>query len=120
MKKILLAGILLLAGCGAVHTNTPPATLAPDYYNSIDESLGKGLASVNFFVKQEKVNYAAATQDVKAAEKSSLNNLIMAVDYANTVYVDYHNGSATLAQAQEALTKAQTLQSILTSTKGVR
>ena len=118
MRHILLALCLITVGCTATST-TPPAALAPGYLNAADQTLGESLAAVNAFVSQEKINYAAETPALQAAEKTALNALIMATNVANASYTAYHVGSGTLAQAQTALTKAQTAQTALAATKGV-
>lgn len=109
-----------LAGCGAVNSNTPVAALAPGYSSAADQALGEGLAAVNSFVNQEKINYAAETPAVQAIEKATLNNLIMATNLANVSYTAFHSGTGTLPAAQQALTTAQNAQAALASQKGVK
>lgn len=122
MKKALLALVLCLPflGCGAVNSTTPPAALAPGYLSTADQTVGEGLAAVNSFVTQEKVNYAAAAATAQAAEKTTLNALITATDLANAAYAAYHAGTGTLPSAQTALTSAQNAQAALASAKGVQ
>ena len=122
MKKTLLTFCLLLPmiGCTAATSTTPPAALAPEYLSTADQTLGQSLAAVYAFVTQERTNYASLTATQQASEKTILNNLITATDYANTAYVAYHAGTQTLAQAQAALTTAQTAQSALATAKGVQ
>lgn len=126
MKRVLLSLLLLpllllpLAGCPAASSTTPAAALAPGYLNSADQTLGESLAAVNAFVNQEKVNYAAETPAQQATEKPYLNGLITATNLANASYQAYHAGSQTLAQAQAALTSAQTAQTTLTTNQGVK
>jgi hypothetical protein len=122
MRKALLvfAFCLPMFGCGAVNSATPPAALAPGYLSAADQTVGEGLAAVNSFVTQEKVNYAAATATAQAAEKATLNALITATDLANAAYTAYHAGTGTLPAAQTALTTAQNAQAALAASKGVQ
>lgn len=123
MKLALLSIFLalpLMAGCGAVQSTTPPTALAPGYSSAADQAVGEGLASVNAFVNQEKVNYAALAPAPKAAEKNILNNLITATNLANAAYTAFHAGTGTLPAAQTALTSAQNAQASLVASKGVK
>lgn len=129
MKKIL-SSILILAvmlvttgvttGCKAASSNTPPASLAPGYSSVADQTLGEGLAAVNAFVNQEKINYAEEAPVAQAAEKSLLNNLITATNIANVAYTAFHAGTGTLPEAQKDLTSAQSAQASLAAQKGVK
>lgn len=120
MNKIIIAFIFLLAGCGAVNSTTPPAVLAPGYISAADQTVGEGLAAVNSFVTQEKVNYVAMTASQQATEKETLNALVTATDLANSAYTAYHAGTGTLPAAQSALTSAQNAQASLAAAKGVK
>lgn len=117
---ILAAALLILPPTACNKTTTNPATLAPGYLNTTDQTLGEALASLNGFVNQEKTNYASLSATQQATEKNYLNNLIAAVNEANAAYQAYHAGTQTQAQAQTAVTTAQTAQQALVSAKGVQ
>lgn len=119
LPLILCLFCVLLAGCGAVNSTTPPAALAPGYSSASDQALGEGIAAVNAFVNQEKINYAAETPTAQAVEKPILNNLITATNLANVAYTAFHAGTGTLPAAQSALTAAQNAQASLAAQKGV-
>ena len=123
MKKLLSLLTLGLAlgwcvGC-TVTATTPPAAVAPGYSSQADQTLGQSLAAIDAFVTQEKANYAQLSSALQAAEKPYLNNLIAAVNAANQVYLAFHAGTATLAQAQVSFATAQSAQTALAANKGV-
>ena len=89
------------------------ATVAPSQASAADQTLGQSLAAIDAFVTQEKANYAQLTPALQAAEKPYLNNLIAAVNAANQVYLAFHAGTATLAQAQVSFATAQSAQTAL-------
>jgi len=123
MKKTLLSVFLalpLMGGCHAATSTTPPAAIAPGYSSAADQAVGEGLAAVNAFVNQEKVNYSALAPAQQATEKSLLNNLITATNLANAAYTAFHAGTGTLPAAQTALTSAQSAQASLVAAKGVK
>lgn len=109
-----------MAGCGAVHTTTPPAVLAPGYANAADQTLGESLLAVKSFAAQETINYNQMPADKQARETKYLNTLISAVNVADGAYLAFHAGTQTLAQAQTALQTAQGAQSSLVAAKGVK
>lgn len=113
----LFLALPLMFGC--LHPSTP-APLAPGYSSPADQTLGQALAAVTAFRDQEKINYAGLSATKQAAEKPYLNSLIDATNVANTTYVAFHSGTATLAQAQSALTAAQNAQTALAANKGVK
>lgn len=130
IHRILFALCLLVPmGCNTVTSTVPPAAVAPGYASPADQQLGQDLAAVNKFVASEKGNYscdsvASAAQTCltpaqQTAEKPYLNGLVTATDAANTVYLAYHAGTQTLAQAQAAVATAKTSMSSLATAKGV-
>lgn len=121
MKRFLLALALIVPlGCGAVHTTTPPAILAPGYSSAADQTLGESLLAVKSFAAQETINYNQMPAEKQASETKLLNGLITAVNIADAAYVGFHQGTQTLVQAQDSLTKAQAAQSSLVAAKGVK
>lgn len=111
---------LVLIGCPSATSTTPPTALAPGYSSPADQTLGQSLAALNGFVNQEKINYAALSPALAAAEKPYLNTLIDATTVANAAYLAFHQGTQTLAQAQASFITAQTAQSNLAAQKGIR
>lgn len=120
MKHAILSfalGLMLL-GCGAVRTTTPPAALGQGYANTDDQNLGQALAAVNAFVTQEKINYGQLTDAQRVVEKPYLNALIDATTLADAAYSSYHAGTQTLVQAQAAEKTAEAAQTKLATQKG--
>lgn len=118
--KLALLSIFLtlpIVGCHSTTATTPPAALAPGYSSQADQTLGQSLAAITAFRDQEKINYAGLSVTMQAQEKPYLNSLIDATNVANATYVAFHSGTATLAQAQSAMTAAQNAQTALTSNK---
>jgi uncharacterized lipoprotein NlpE involved in copper resistance len=115
LASIVLAGSLL--GCA---NQKPVQAPAPGYTSTTDQTLGQSLAAVNAFVQQEKVNYASLSPSQQSVEKPYLNTLIDATNIANATYVAFHQGSATLQQAQTAFNTAENAQQALTANKGVK
>lgn len=115
-----LLSLALLTGCKTATSTTAPQALAPGYSSSTDQTLGETLAALNGFATQESANYQTASADIKAAEKAPLNAFILAVNLANASYVAYHSGTQTQAQAQAAVTNAQSAQTTLIAAQGVK
>ncbi|HEY3620738.1 MAG TPA: hypothetical protein VGK96_28375 [Candidatus Sulfotelmatobacter sp.] len=119
LASILLAGALL-APLGCKTASAPAAPPAPGYLNAQDQIIGQALASLDTFVRQATADYATLTPAQQASEKSALNNMVTAVNIANSLYLAYHNGTSTEAQAQTALVTAQSAQTNYTSVAGVK
>jgi len=132
---LLLLLLCLLPGCKA--TVNPP--LAPGYSNQTDQKLGQTLAGANAFYTSvqcatsghayDPTTHACNTQEVQIytpapEEKTALNDLSLAINTANSVYLQYHNGSATLQQAQAAVnavsSKQASAEAVVPHTLGVR
>lgn len=109
-----------LTGCPA--TSATPVPLAPGYLSAADQAIGEGLAAVNAFVNQEKLNYAQLSTVAQATEKAPLNALVLATNLANSAYLAYHAAptTANLTAAQNQLTSAQSAQAALAQAKGVQ
>lgn len=123
-KVILIAmlsiGLLGLPGCKTATSNTATQALAPGYLNPADQTMGEALAALNGFAAQEKQNYASESAAIQAAEKTPLNDFILAVNLANASYTAYHAGTQTQAQATTAINAAQTAQTTLVAAQGVK
>lgn len=132
MKKIfLLAALcvpLMLAGCAKTTGTTPP--LAPGYQNSADQIMGQDLAAANGFYhtiqcETQGLNWSVTTKTcvsdskvitpmiLSATEKQAFNALATSLNVANPVYLSYHAGTATQAQAQAAIDQVKAQQNAL-------
>lgn len=114
MKRflILLALCLPLMGCPAKTSTTPPA-LAPGYQNSTDQQMGEILAGAHQFYNSIQSQAQAGTLTLTPTVKAAFNDFGTALNAAQSVYLAYHNGTATEAQAQAAVTTVQTKQAAL-------
>lgn len=117
---VLFLALPLMFGCVKTTSTTTPIALAPGYSSQADQTIGQALAAVTAFRDQEKINYAGLSPSQQAVERPYLNSLIDASNLANTTYIAFHSGTATLAQAQSALTAAQNAQTALAASKGVK
>lgn len=117
---ILSLALLGLPGCKTASSTTAPQSLAPGYQSALDQTLGETLSALNGFATQESANYQTASADIQATEKAPLNAFILAVNLANASYVAYHSGTQTQAQAQSAITNAQSAQTTLIAAQGVK
>lgn len=114
---LLAMGIL---GCQPATSTTPPQALAPGYTSQADQTIGQSLAALHAFVQQATQDYAKLTPAQQATEKDVLNGLVAATNAADSMYLAFHAGSATLQQAQAALANAQTNQAAYTKAMGVK
>ncbi len=115
MKKALTAIILAVAmlapmGCKKA-TATNPATLAPGYTSQADQAMGTTLKGIHDFYTGLMARITADKRVLSPAENTALTSLAYALNIADTTYVDYHNGTATLQQAQTAISNASAAQS---------
>ena len=101
---------LMLAGCKTV-TTTPP--LAPGYQNAADQQMGQILAGARSFYSTIQQDSASGKTTLSPTEKTAFNDFGAAINAAETVYLAYHAGTATQAQAQTAINAVQTKQSAL-------
>lgn len=112
MKQLIicmaLTGVLLTGCTKTATTATPP--LAPGYSNSTDQQLGSTLAAADAFYNKLQSDQKSGAFSPTAAEVTSLNVLQVALATANPIYLAYHNGTATLAQAQAAVNQVSTAQ----------
>lgn len=117
MKRILLclALCLPLTGCPTASTTTPPAALAPGYTSQFDQTAGQTLAAAHALVTKAIADYPSLTPTQQASEKPILNAFVSAVNAADTVYLAFHNGTATQAQVQAQLTAVSQAQNNYTS-----
>jgi hypothetical protein len=115
MKKFLLSlPLLICLGCGAVTTAPPP--LAPGAHDAFDSASFETMASIRAFVQSAWTNRATLT----STPLSILTQWKTDTDIADALQIAYHNGSATQAQVQPAITKAQTDQTAYQNALGVK
>lgn len=120
MNRAITATILTLAllvpmGCKkAAATN--PAVLAPGYTSQADQVMGQTLVGAHAFYATIQADVAAGKYTPAPAEKTALNNFAMTLNAAQTIYIGYHAGVNTQAQAQAAVDSLATQQTALQST----
>lgn len=116
MNRLTLCLILLLplAGCPSSVT-APPTPLAPGYTSQFDQTAGQTLAAAHALVGKAIGDYPSLTTAQQATEKPILNAFVSAVNTADTVYLAFHNGTATQAQVQAQLTAVAQAQNNYTS-----
>ncbi len=115
MKRLALCLLLLLplAGCPNASSPTPP--LAPGYSSTFDQTTGQTLAAAHALVTKAVADYPKLTLTQQATEKPILNAFISAVNVADTVYLEFHAGTATQAQVQAQLAAVQSAQNAYTA-----
>lgn len=114
MRKIILAlALVSLMGCKPATTPTTPQTLAPGYMNQADQTMGEILQGAHAFYVQIQSDVASGKYQPSVTEKTSLNNFAVALNGAQIIYIAYHAGAATQAQAQTAVNNVTTQQTAL-------
>ena len=79
------------------------ATLAPGYANATDQQLGQILAGARQFYLSIQAQSQAGTLTLTPAVKVAFNDFALALNQADAIYLAFHNGTATLIQAQTAV-----------------
>lgn len=117
---IILACILLpglaLSGCKPATNSTAPAAVAPGYQNATDQQLGEIIAGATGFYNRVQADIQAGKYQATSTEVTALNSFALTLNTAKIVYGQYHAGTATLAQAQAAVSQVQQQQTALQST----
>lgn len=133
----LAFAMTFVVGC---KTNTVTQPLAPGYNNATDQTLGQTLAGANWFYASVQCstigqgfnqtthvcdpNVIVQKYTPAETEKSALNDLSLAINAANAIYLQYHHGTATLAQAQAAVSlvssKQASAEAVVPQSVGVR
>lgn len=100
-------------GCKTNQVNPPTAPVAAGYLNAQDQQMGKVLAGArNFYTSiQDQVN--AKTLTMGDSIKAKFNAFGVTLNAAESIYLAYHQGAATQAQAQAAVNQVQTEQAAL-------
>ena len=112
MKRLLILAALCLPlmACTPA-TTTPP--LAPGYSNSADQQMGEILSGARAFYVSIQQQAAAGTLTLDATTKQAFNTFGVSLNAAESIYLAYHNGQATQAQAQTAVNTVQSQQAAL-------
>lgn len=112
MKRILSPALLFLAlamaltssGCKTSATAPP---LAPGYNNPADQQMGSILAGARALYEKIRTDSASGATTLSQAEKDAFNRLGVSINLAEQIYLAYHAGTATQAQAQAAVNTVQ-------------
>lgn len=110
---LLLLVLMLLPGCKPTTAANTPAVLAPGYLNAADQQMGEILAGAHNFYNSIQSQVNAGTLTMGSTIKASFNDFAISLNAAQTVYLAYHNGQATQAQAQTAVNLVQSKQAAL-------
>ena len=113
MKRLLIVLALLIPLTGCPSSTTNPAALAPGYLNAADQQMGQILAGARSFYVSIQQQSQAGTMTLSATEKQAFNTFGVTLNAAESVYLAYHNGTATQAQAQAAVNQVQQQQNAL-------
>ena len=118
MKLLKLAPMLLclpLMMAATCNTANPPnpVTLAPGYNNAADQQMGEILSGARAFYSSIQSQSAAGTLILTPTVKKAFNDFGISLNAAESVYLAYHNGTATQAQAQTLVNTIQTQQAAL-------
>lgn len=113
LALILCIPLILTPVEGCKTTSTTPAALAPGYLSQTDQQMGEILAGAHNFYTSIQSQVAAGTLTLNATAKLSFNDFATALNAAQTVYLAYHNGTATVDQAQVAVNTVQSKQAAL-------
>ena len=121
MRKVILAialtaSMMMPVGCVKTNTGTPTQALAPGYQNQADQVMGQTLVAAHTFYTTIQQDVATGKYKPSPAEKTVLNNFATTLNAAQTVYISYHAGAATQAQAQAAVNAVQAQQTSLQAT----
>lgn len=111
LTVLLLCVPLMLAGCAKTTGTTPP--LAPGYQNQTDQSMGQALAAAHSFYQTIQQDVTAGKFVPSPTEKTALNDFAASLNVAQPLYLAYHAGTATQAQAQAAVNDVIAKQSAL-------
>jgi outer membrane scaffolding protein for murein synthesis (MipA/OmpV family) len=121
MKRLLIAftlcfAILPMTGCptpAAQTQPTAPAVVAPGYQNAADQQMGEILAGAHAFYNSIAQQAQAGTLVLQPNVKTAFNAFGVTLNSAQTVYLSYHAGAATQAEAQAQVNAVQSQQAAL-------
>ena len=114
LALMVLSGMMIFCtGCTPAANPTTPAQLAPGYQNAADQQMGEILSGAHAFYTSIQQQAQAGTLALTPTVKASFNDFGVSLNAAQTVYLAYHAGTATQAQAQTAVNTVQSKQSAL-------
>jgi hypothetical protein len=109
--ELMLGGAFLGATIqGCVTATAPAGPVAPGFSNSTDQQMGSTLAAADQFYNRLQADQVTGAFKPTSAEVTALNTLQQALAVANPIYLAYHNGTGTLAAAQQAISNVSTAQ----------
>ena len=106
--------LMLPLGCATATAPTPPT--APGFSSQADQTMDQVLVGARTFYVSIQKKVTAGTYTPSASEKTALNTFASALNTAESVYLAYHNGTATQAQAQTAVDSVSAQQTTLQAT----
>lgn len=112
MIAIVLPVAITPMGC-KTGTSTNPAILAPGYQNAADQQMGEILAGAHSFYTTIQQQSASGQLVLTVDQKAAFNTFGVSLNAAQTIYLAYHEGSATQDAAQAAVNLVQMQQSAL-------
>src|ERR1039458_9058022 len=120
MKQFFIAFALMasLAFAGCKTVTSAPQPLAPGYSSQTDQTMGQTLAAAHAFYQTLQQDALTGKFLPSAAEKTALNALAVSLNVAQPIYIAYHNGTATQAQAEAAIADVVSKQAALQSQIG--
>jgi hypothetical protein len=120
--SLALLPALMLPGCKTATSTTPPAALAPGFSSQADQTMDQVLVGAHAFYATIQADVASGKYTPSVTEKTALDSFALALNTAQTVYISFHQGAATQAQAQAAVNAVSTQQTALQSiiTAGVK
>jgi hypothetical protein len=121
MKRILKIAAIASLGfaigwtIGCKPSANPPTApqLAPGYNNAADQQMGEILSGAHAFYTSIQQQAQAGTLTLQPSVKAAFNAFGVSLNAAQTVYLSYHQGTATQSQAQTAVDKVQSEQAAL-------
>lgn len=116
LRHLLLLSALAvpLGGCtNPANTSQPPAAIAPGYFNSADKQMGQILDGARAFYVSIQQQSAKGTLVLDTTTKKAFNTFGVTLNTADAVYLSYHNGTATQAQAQAQVDTVKSQQAAL-------
>lgn len=129
LKFFLLSIMVLMpvSGCHSASSTTPPSALAPGYSSAADQQMSQILSGARSFystiqceTKGMSWNQSASQCMTDATiasplvlsstEKATFNDFGKSLNLAETIYIAFHNGTATQQAAQDQVNIVQSEQ----------
>ncbi len=103
MKRILTCLVLAVAMAGCATPNKPAPPLAPGYSNQADQTMGEALAAAHAFSQRMQADAANGTFKPTVGESKAMDDLGIAINFAQPLYLAYHAGTGSQQAAQSAV-----------------